>query len=335
MIQKDPHFDISASVVRQLGEDLITDEVTALIELVKNAYDADASYANIEVSTTGFPSDENLYFSKANNFEGQPGYILIEDNGIGMGRLEIEKGWLTISVSPKRKDKEAGKVTPKFGRIPLGDKGLGRLSTQRLGKRLEMLTSRENLGQPGISSDEYQMEYHVAFDWMDFTEDRSLTTVPLYFGSNKKSRKGTKLIITELSNSRVWHGKDQERLVQGLAQLLFPFGDVRPFNVFLKINGERIKLEMLAESIRDAAVGRFSFNFDGETIRVNGKIRLAKLRGNDTETKLQYDQFLVGDQGKDFFAFLTNPKNKNQMMNIEYIGKDGWFISSNSRNRGS
>lgn len=327
MTEKNPRFDISASVVRQLGEDLITDEVTALIELVKNAYDADASYANVEVNTTHYPSDKNLYFTEESKFQTRPGYISIEDDGIGMGRHEIETGWLTISLSAKRKMKKEGRLTPKKQRTPLGDKGLGRLSTQRLGQRLEMFTSRENLGEKGRDQNDLDNEYHVAFDWTDFTDDRSLTAVPLHFGSNTPPRQGTKLVITNLSNSEIWKGKDRDRLISGLAQLLFPFGDVRPFNVFLKIDGERIQLDTLANSTRDVALGRFRFESDGKSIDVQGKVRLLKLRGNSKESKLHYDQFLEMDQGKDFFAYLTNPNNKNCMSNIEYIGKDGWFIS--------
>jgi signal transduction histidine kinase len=327
LTENKPRFDISASVVHQLGEDLITDEVTALIELVKNAYDADATYANVEVNTADYPFDENLYFTKENQFKARPGYISIEDDGIGMGRNEIESGWLTISLSSKRKMKSEGLVTLKKQRTPLGDKGLGRLSTQRLGQRLEMFTSRENLGEPDRNENDYNVEYHVAFDWADFTEDRTLTAVPLHFEIKKPSRKGTKLIISELSNREIWKGKDQDKLVSGLAQLLFPFGEVRPFNVFLKIDGERIHLDTLADRIRDVALGRFNFKFDGKKIEVQGRIRLSKLRGNSRDSKLHYDQFLEPDQGKDFFAYLTNPNNRFRMSNIEYIGKDGWFIS--------
>ena len=57
-----PHFDISAAVVRQLGEELVSDEVTALIELVKNAYDADATYANIIVDTENSLVEDDLFF---------------------------------------------------------------------------------------------------------------------------------------------------------------------------------------------------------------------------------------------------------------------------------
>lgn len=327
MTENTTRFDISASIVRQLGEDLITDEVTALIELVKNAYDADASYVSVEVNTTDNPPDEKLYFSSKNKFEIRPGYISIDDDGIGMGRDEIEKGWLTISLSSKRKMKRKGDVTPKKQRTPLGDKGLGRLSTQRLGQRLEMLTSREKLAEEIRDKSDIGNEYHVAFDWADFTEDRTLTTVPVHFSTRSPARKGTRLIITDLVNLDVWTGKGQGRLVSGLAQLIFPFGDVRPFNVFLKINGERTQLDTLAEGTRDVAQARFSFRFDGNNIEVLGKVRLLKLRANSTESKLHYEQFLEPDQGEDFFAYLISPSNKIRMSNIEFIGNDGWFIS--------
>ena len=55
--KKSPHFDISAAVVKQLGEELVTDEVTALMELVKNAYDADATWVKIAINTKGVYSD--------------------------------------------------------------------------------------------------------------------------------------------------------------------------------------------------------------------------------------------------------------------------------------
>src|SRR4051812_9849163 len=94
-MSNNPHFEISAAVVRRLGDELITDEFTALIELVKNAYDADASYASIVVDTNHtLGPDESL-------FPGNKGYISIEDDGTGMSRKDIENGWLKIAFSPK------------------------------------------------------------------------------------------------------------------------------------------------------------------------------------------------------------------------------------------
>ena len=112
--------------MKQLGEELVTDEVTALMELVKNAYDADATWVKIAINTKGVYSDSTKYFT-----DNKSGFITVEDNGFGMNEDEIIDGWLVISVSEKRKMKSEGRTTPE-GRTPLGDKGLGRLSTQRL-----------------------------------------------------------------------------------------------------------------------------------------------------------------------------------------------------------
>lgn len=326
-------FDISAAVVKQLGEDLITDEVTAIIELVKNAYDADANYANVVVDTKNYAPDTGLHFTEQNKFKIQPGFITIEDDGIGMGETEIEKGWLTISLSLKRKMKEKGLVTPKRSRTPLGDKGLGRLSTQRLGQRLEMFTSKENIddkeNETNQNSDQVKdqnKEYHVAFDWSDFKEDVVLRAVPVHYSAEKKDqpRTGTKLIITGLRNPDVWLGNNQDKLITGLTQLLFPFGEYRPFSVYLTINGVRHDLDTIANSLRDVALARFSFNFNGNRLVVSGKIKLTKLRGNDAET---FERLLIPDLGNDFYAFLTNPNNKWNIPGIKLLRENGWFIS--------
>ena len=71
------HFDIHASVVLQLGDTLISDVAQALVELVKNSYDADASYAKVIIDTEGKPGEQSLYPDAL-------GYISIEDDGVGM-----------------------------------------------------------------------------------------------------------------------------------------------------------------------------------------------------------------------------------------------------------
>ena len=262
-----PHFDINAYAVKQLGEELVSDEVTALIELVKNAYDADASYANVVVDTKNSFSDADLFFSTANNNISKPGYILIEDDGTGMTAQEIEKGWLTISFSYKRNMRRDGILTPKRERTPLGDKGLGRLSTQRLGSRLEMFTQKDESilqGKKLESELESKKEHHVAFDWSDFSEEKNLSTVPVFIESKKvqRAKPGTKLIVSNLRDSQVWLGDAQTKLVAQLSQLIFPFSEVRPFNVYLTINGERFDLDTISSSLRDVALSRYSFSYD-------------------------------------------------------------------------
>jgi len=323
------HFDISAAVVKQLGEELVSDEITALIELVKNAYDADASYANVVVDTNNRPP-EDLFFSEKNQNPSQSGYILIEDDGIGMGADEIEKGWLTISFSTKRQMRREGILTPIKKRTPLGEKGLGRLSTQRLGNRLEMFTTKE----PSLAEKADQNHsYHVAFDWSDFSEDKSLTAVPVHFESivENKTKRGTKLIITNLREPGVWLGDTaQQKLLGQLSQLIFPFEEVRPFNVYLTINGARFDLQTISSILRDVSLSRFEFSFDEQgdrKLRLNGKIKLPRLKGLGEEKEDIYNRILAKDQGRAFYKYLTDKHNKFSISGVKYMGADGWFIS--------
>jgi HSP90 family molecular chaperone len=196
-----PHFDISAAVVRQLGEELVSDEVTAIVELVKNAYDADADYAHVVVNTADSPP------ASGSKFPNAVGYITIEDDGMGMDRTDIERGWLMISFSGKRVMKAAGGVTPR-GRTPLGDKGLGRLSTQKLGQNLELYTRKD--GRPETQ--------HVAFAWNAFTDDKSVSEVPVIIEPAAAARaKGTMLVISGLRSPEVWRGGAVNKLIADLS----------------------------------------------------------------------------------------------------------------------
>ncbi|ESY66840.1 hypothetical protein X742_16755 [Mesorhizobium sp. LNHC232B00] len=281
-----PHFDISAAVVRQLGEELVSDEVTAIVELVKNAYDADANFANIIVNTKERPP------AGATNFGEAKGYVTIDDDGLGMSEDDIRDGWLMISLSAKRKMKAAGKRTPK-GRTPLGDKGLGRLSTQKLGQNLDMITRKDGAADT----------LHVSFSWTAFGDDRSLGDVPVSIEtvSAPGRAKGTQLIISGLRNPDVWEGTAVDQLVTDLSQIISPFPEARSFLVTLKINGHPIDLGQVSEQVRKAAVGRFFFTFKDEKLSLNGSIRLAKLRGNQPEF---YDKFISPDKGSSFFEYL-------------------------------
>jgi len=287
-----PHFDISAAVVRQLGDELVSDEVTAIVELVKNAYDADATYAHVVVNTVGAPGEESK-FPKAG------GYVTIDDDGMGMDRADIERGWLMISLSGKRTMKATGQTTPR-GRTPLGDKGLGRLSTQKLGQNLELYTRKDG----DVDT------LHVAFAWDAFTDDKSLSEVPvsidLIESATKEARsKGTMLVISDLRNSEVWRGSAVDKLIADLSQIISPFAEARPFLVTLRIDGRPIDLGQVSAKVRSAAIGKFAIDFVDGTMELTGKFRLVKLRGNQVDS---YEQLLARDNGRSFFDYLKKRK---------------------------
>ncbi len=128
-------FKPRARILSILGDQLIRDEVVALTELVKNSYDADASYVTVNIQNVTSP-----------NLDGT---ILVRDDGIGMDEKTISSSWMEIatnSKSPKEfVDEQSGRLkslpsTSPSGRVHLGEKGVGRLSAMKLGQRIQITT---------------------------------------------------------------------------------------------------------------------------------------------------------------------------------------------------
>lgn len=280
----DFHFDITPHIVKQLGEQLVPDEVTALLELIKNSYDADATYVSIEINTTGEYLNEVLAYPNHN------GFIVVEDDGFGMSQKTILKSWLLISYSEKRAFKEKGNKTPE-GRTPLGDKGLGRLSTQRLANICEIFTNENS-----------KSGTHLAFDWKDFEKEDRLSEVKVHSNSFiPKKTNGTKLVLSDIKFPESWSGTNLERFKGQVSQLISPFKENRPFEVYISVNGIDINLEKSNEQLRDLATSRFKFVFDGENLVIEGKTKLEKFRGNKKD---DFFNLLAHDSGKKFADFL-------------------------------
>lgn len=286
MAKRKHHFDITPHIVKQLGEQLVSDEITALLELIKNSYDADASYVSIEINTSGQYIKEKLFYPNHN------GFIVVEDDGFGMSKGTILKSWLVISYSQKRQLKENKKVTPK-GRTPLGDKGLGRLSTQRIASICEIFTNK--IKAHGT---------HIAFDWADFEKQKTLSEVrvqsELFL---PKTKSGTKLVLSNLNHTEVWEGKNLEKFKGQVLQIISPYKENRPFEVYLKINGATIDLDKSNEQLRDFAISHFAFDFNGNKLEIKGKTKLSKFIGNSRD---DFKNYLEIDNGKKFHEFLQN-----------------------------
>ncbi|MBX3256367.1 MAG: ATP-binding protein [Chitinophagaceae bacterium] len=311
-----PHFDVSAALIRQLGEELVSDEVTAMMELIKNSYDADADWARVEINTKDDYSNPNIFYK-----DSPPGFISITDNGFGMSDDDIWNSWMKISLSSKKKFKADGLVTPK-GRTPLGEKGVGRLSTNKLGSRLELFTGK-------AKSDK---KNHVAFDWETFDDDTSLTSVPVHIDQLKKdpSEKGTTLVVTNLKEAQKWEGVSWDKFRGQISQMIFPFKEDRIFNVYLKINGENIDLDELSEKVRKNSVTTLKFELTDNNVIINGTVKFQKLNGSNSADATEfYETKILPDFGEDFFTFLTDPvdNKQNHVDDLKYSGKKGVFYT--------
>lgn len=128
---------IDPRVVKHLGRDLITSPEVAIIELVKNAIDARAKTINLKLFNNGIP--DILKNSQVSSVLPQQYFhkplLVIEDDGYGMTDEVIDNGFLRIATSIKSNQSDT-----------LGEKGIGRLATQRLGAALlvETCSAKEN-----------------------------------------------------------------------------------------------------------------------------------------------------------------------------------------------
>jgi hypothetical protein len=178
-------FRPRARLVSILGEHLISDQAVGLIELVKNAYDADATEAVVELKDLADPDRAS---------------IVVADNGLGMTLDDLMTKWLSPAVDHKDHKKRQGERTAR-GRLPIGEKGVGRFAVHHLGRRLSMVTK-------AADGDELLLE--IDWDRFDasetFLDALALTVVERPPQLFRDGSTGTRLEITQLrvpSNERL------------------------------------------------------------------------------------------------------------------------------------
>ena len=115
-------------VIVQMGEQLIGHPSTAIGELVKNGYDADATECYVYVHTAPDPQDS---------------FLIILDTGLGMSGETLFGDWLRPSISSKRGADEKDRKSAVFERNFLGSKGIGRLAAMALGRYVTVITKQQ------------------------------------------------------------------------------------------------------------------------------------------------------------------------------------------------
>lgn len=198
-----------ARIIRTIGDQLISGPGAAIIELVKNSYDANASFCKVAFIKN---SDGKLC-------------IWVEDDGHGMTREEIIEKWL----EPATNTKEHEKYSRGGRRRVLGEKGIGRFAVSRLGSVSILTSIAEN-------QDRELEKTTVYVDWNVFSGDSYLDDIDIEIESDvlRESgfRAGVSIEIEELRDS--WTEKSLSRLVQELRRLAIP-RDEDEFNIFLDI----------------------------------------------------------------------------------------------------
>jgi hypothetical protein len=140
-----------ARLLTMLGEQLIKNERIALIELIKNSYDADATQVDV------------IFQNFGDNWEiTSDSRIIIEDTGTGMTEEVIKQHWLNPATPIKKLDKDKGRNRTKIhNRIIQGEKGIGRFAMLKLGRKITVITRPIDGNQ----------EFHVSYDLSQYTDD--------------------------------------------------------------------------------------------------------------------------------------------------------------------
>jgi signal transduction histidine kinase len=197
IVQLDPtqvRFSVDAGHISRLGRELVGRKETAVAELVKNSYDADANFVE-------------LTFIDA---EERGGTLLIEDDGSGMDVRQLINGFMRLSSTQKIDQP----YSIKYNRVRAGRKGIGRFATQRLGKALTIITYTEDM----------ENALQVKIDWEKFQNNVDLNAISSqieYIEKPDGYRSGTTLIIENLVDA--WSDTEIQRVFRYNSDLLQPY----------------------------------------------------------------------------------------------------------------
>ena len=284
------NFSIDARAMLTWGRESIKDHTTAVLELVKNSYDASATIVEVQVQTSA-------------SAEGGP-FIRIADDGIGMSAADVENSWLRLGYSAKREERFTSR-----GRRRTGEKGVGRISADRLGAILELRSQalrqqptglRVNWNEfekPGRDLDEVPV---LEIDAVHFRVPkptpwngrlRRFEAAP-QSDSNSRSRSGTELLIRQLRQT--WDELDIQDLRRLLSLLTPPFEQVKDFQVRVETDLDP-KFNGLVESpLMQAAAIEAQLSMDA-TGTVKGKLihrSRESTRRIETAISLSFEQLV-------------------------------------------
>jgi signal transduction histidine kinase len=280
---KEVNISIDSRIISHLGEALIDNEKVALLELIKNASDADANVCTVTIDTT--------YQSKY----GQ-GRIVIEDDGSGMNPFIIENGFLRIATSIKQKYQ---KVSPKFNRLAQGNKGIGRLALNQLGEFLSITTMLDtsliedssfysndklkdvfgNMNRNDIYKENSNVYYKFDIDWQRYEEaDGPVENVALdlytleyknndaIFEHNKNH--GTRIEVLGLKGLLFWENpKVARELESDVLAFLNPYLDEKAnFRVVIDLDGQKFRSNRYDKKyIKKVCDSGYKFSFNQNT----------------------------------------------------------------------
>lgn len=236
-------FTVDAGIINRLGMELVARHETAVSELVKNAYDADATKVKI-------------LFKDSSK---QSGTLEIHDNGSGMTKKQLINGFMRLSSS----EKLHFPMSPKYNRKRAGKKGIGRFSAQRLGQKLTIITQT-------IDSKE---ALKITIHWDDFLGDKDLLSIKNKISTIQKNKEeGTVLIIEQLRDS--WTKAQIERVYRYASEILqpFPLSKTKKESKSFDDPGFKLNCIKIDNKNRETIVDEKNMFFEHSLAEITGKV---------------------------------------------------------------
>ena len=219
------YFQSAGRLVQLLGRESVSNPNVAILELVKNSYDEDATMVRITFE----------------NVKTQRGKIIIEDNGNGMARREIGEKWMRAATQ----NKEEEPYSKRFRRRRIGEKGIARFGTDSICRHI-LIDSRVK-GEIDAYRLRIDWDEYLAPDAMFEKVPNRLTAVP-----KRLNLHGLRIEMSGLRGG--WDDDRMLALRRDIELLLPPIGRVEKFNValvapeFPKFSG-KVKASFLNKSI--------------------------------------------------------------------------------------
>lgn len=190
--QDNVRFSVDAGVIDRLGTELVARQETAVSELVKNSYDADAKKVTLK-----FEDSDSI-----------GGTLFIEDDGLGMTKEQLINGFMRISST----DKLRHPLSERYNRKRAGQKGIGRFAVQRLGEKLTITTQT-------VGNDNALV---LTIDWSHYKGDIDLANITNKIISvPKRKEEGTTLKIEGLKDR--WTQAAIKRIYRYVSAIIQPF----------------------------------------------------------------------------------------------------------------
>ncbi len=237
-------FDVSA--YRLIGRELITDRITALFELVKNCYDANAENVLVQFENVNPKTDKSK--------------IIIKDDGIGMSFEDLRDKWMVIGTSSKRRNQYSPEP---FKRKVVGKKGIGRFAVDKLGSKLILKTKKKDSNKTLCLETDWSSYEKLEGKQLEINFDGNQTFFTdvenkYWFEDTPDTSHGTSLEITTVSD--VWTEKDIIRSYKELSKLISPeFKPKYPFRI--RLNAPEYK-DYINKPVESQAIEYATLDYD-------------------------------------------------------------------------